>query len=511
MKTQIQWMTASPLWDPLVKNGPAEALRQPALLRFDSDTFMEDLEVYLKKDPIKLANLLARPESFQARPLGKSLNWTPPPPAELKLYQPAHGHFYLVAGSLVCRLPGLPDRKIYPTQDERASFVLRRLVPVEGTTPLRYAESAWVVRGEAPGWQEVKSPRAVLENEERLPLFGINFAEGDRTRRLLTGYIPVASRETFQAAPELSPAELLESEGDPRLAELQTRVFDPLNELAASDAGESEAQQVSLFILLDLADFLQINMPEVWAPIVAPSDSWPGPSEVKKNLFDQLGAWTVDGTVTWRDALFAVWRQRDSINSSGVADNPKLTYNLKLSDMLDVGFFSLALDPQPSTPESEIRVPKIDPIAGDLYVLRCVYERPRCVPFHPPVVSEPSKRFQLAPFFDSDAPARPIRITLPIDTSIAGLRKFNKNVAFIMSDKLRRQMSRLSKKTLTEGEAEEGDSFTLGSICSFSISIIFICAFVLLLIIAIALNIVFWWMAFFKICIPIPVKKKTQG
>ena len=44
-------------------------------------------------------------------------------------------------------------------------------------------------------------------------------------------------------------------------------------------------------------------------------------------------------------------------------------------------------------------------------------------------------------------------------------------------------------------------------ICSFSISIIFICAFVLMLVIMWVLNIVFWWSAFFKICFPIPLKK----
>ena len=40
----------------------------------------------------------------------------------------------------------------------------------------------------------------------------------------------------------------------------------------------------------------------------------------------------------------------------------------------------------------------------------------------PPVVSDPTQPFQLAGFFDPDAPARPIRIALPIDTSPAGLR-----------------------------------------------------------------------------------------
>ena len=58
------------------------------------------------------------------------------------------------------------------------------------------------------------------------------------------------------------------------------------------------------------------------------------------------------------------------------------------------------------------------------YVLRCVYQRPRAAPLCPTLVSAPIADFAIAPFFDLDAPARPVRIALPIDTSIAGLRRF---------------------------------------------------------------------------------------
>ena len=46
-------------------------------------------------------------------------------------------------------------------------------------------------------------------------------------------------------------------------------------------------------------------------------------------------------------------------------------------------------------------------------------------------------------------------------------------------------------------------------ICSLSIPIITLCAFILLFIIVQLLNIVFWWIAFFKICLPIPVKSES--
>jgi hypothetical protein len=45
-------------------------------------------------------------------------------------------------------------------------------------------------------------------------------------------------------------------------------------------------------------------------------------------------------------------------------------------------------------------------------------------------------------------------------------------------------------------------------ICSLSIPIITLCAFIVLMIFLSLLNIVFWWMAFFKICLPIPVRNE---
>jgi hypothetical protein len=93
-----------------------------------------------------------------------------------------------------------------------------------------------------------------------------------------------------------------------------------------------------------------------------------------------------------------------------------------------------ATAPQPAVPLAA--KPAADPLTG-WFVIRCVYRRPACGPLHQDVVSTGrSEAFQLAGFFDPDAPARPIRIGLPVDTSPAGLRKFDKNTAFVLSDML---------------------------------------------------------------------------
>lgn len=161
--------------------------------------------------------------------------------------------------------------------------------------------------------------------------------------------------------------------------------------------------------------------------------------------------------------------------------------------------------------------------AGDsgLFVVRFVHQRLDCGPLHAPVVSAASEPFQLASFFDSDAPARPIRITLPADTSPAGLRKFNKNTAFVLSDMLCGQVQRAKglgfidlvravlpwplHKDLDAGSGScKSGGLDVGMICSLSIPIITICALILLIIIVTLLDLIFRWLPFFVMCFPLP-------
>jgi len=157
------------------------------------------------------------------------------------------------------------------------------------------------------------------------------------------------------------------------------------------------------------------------------------------------------------------------------------------------------------------------------FVLRFLHRRCDCGPLAPLVVSAPSEVFELAGFFDSDAPLRPIRIALPFDTTPGGLRKYGKNSAFIMSDLLCGQMKRIRRmgfgdmvlsvlpwpfhKGLKVGAggpcgADSGANF--GTICSLSIPIITIVAFILLIVIATLLDLIFRWLPFLIACFPVP-------
>jgi hypothetical protein len=188
-----------------------------------------------------------------------------------------------------------------------------------------------------------------------------------------------------------------------------------------------------------------------------------------------------------------------------------------------------ALDPGPETdqpqPPFAMQLAKaLGAANGDAgwFVIRYVYLNPECGPLHTPTLSAPSQQFQLANFFDPDAPARPIRITLPLDTTPAGLRRHNKNTAFVISDMLCGQIQRakwmglgdLVRSVLpwplhkdldagSDGVCTNDNGINIGMICSLSIPIITICALILLIIIVTLLDLIFRWLPYFIICFPV--------
>jgi hypothetical protein len=493
------------------------AMQRPALLRFASDSFMEDLADQLQRQPGGLHDHIAVKQSYRVPPTGADSSWTADL-TNLKLYQPAHGHFYLIAASLVCRLTGLPDRTLNPSQGERVGFVLRRLGQ-------HGAEMAWVDHpSQSTGWQPIPAGQnqSMLPGEQLQPLFPVNFTQSDRARRLLVGLIPVASRETFQATPAMSPfVPETDSSGqvkDPRLDDLETRVILRLQDLRGVPPfdGARDEHLVALqaegarFIVLDLAAFLVTNLPAIWQALL---NGVPPANQVDHALYNRLTGASVDTTDSnaprWSLALIQAWNQRDAITGESDAPPSTLTFGLRYTN-LDASSLendvAAALKGPSAMPlvSANPPIPKLEPGAGALYVLRCVFNRPQCLPPVTQVVSQPTEPFELAAFFDFDAPGRNIRISLPIDTSPGGLRKFNKNVGFIISKQLDAQISKaVDLNKLLKGEMADGQELDIGWICSFSIPIITICAMIVLMIFVNLLNIIFWWMPFLRICIPI--------
>jgi hypothetical protein len=118
--------------------------------------------------------------------------------------------------------------------------------------------------------------------------------------------------------------------------------------------------------------------------------------------------------------------------------------------------------------------------------------------------SDYSAPFVIAPWYAS-GPAPLQRIDLPNVLSANAIKKLKPNVAFNVPPELQNLLNGLNAKDLVEGNGSAGSgNITIKWICSFSIPIITICAFIVLNIFLQLLNIIFQWMAFIKICIPIP-------
>jgi hypothetical protein len=403
-----------------------------------------------------------------------------------------------------------------------------------------------------------------------------------------------------------------EADGGPESASAKAkRVFD----------FNLQQQNVSWLILLDLADYIEVYLPDLWTVVLNDGAGATGLPELRRQIHTWLAGATmssalivglrVPGTAvnfktpaaSMRDALKAIRqpgvregleaavRNYDSSNTSDAAWPP---FHFVLAGLSSPGnaadgpflsLTSLASPPSPPDPDggplpeplpgppppppltdaqqvlenARVAAERVDRLtslvgraldgAGDAaapplpfalqlknalngsvndpgwFVIRFVYTRTDCGPLHPPMVSAPTERFQLANFFDSDAPARPIRITLPTDTSPAGLRKFNKNTAFVVSDMLCGQMQRAKGLGLVDlvrsvlpwplhkdldvasGSCQNSGGIGIGMICSLSIPIVTICALILLMIIVSLLDFIFRWLPYFAICFPVPKLK----
>jgi hypothetical protein len=634
MSPPVQWTSPVSVWPALAENGSQAGFNQPVILRFDTDYYTEELLSILQHAPGRLIEWQARPETWRSpaqtpepvKPLPQfaqtllrarlaDINTATQQqiaedeedeeaPTNLKLYQPAHMRHYMVAADLICRVPGLPHRSFDTPQGERASFVLRRLLPKDGATvdagfvfnTQSCDEYAYVVTPRGEQWRKAESDR-LEDNEERLPMFPMAYQEADgQKRRILAGVIPLGKRETYinsaQAAADDTAdgsADVAQSVQDRRVLLLQMQVTEPWRRLRetknktrqeisldgvdeedkpSSDRLEQArgrlrnlAQMQSWYILLDLKEFLEKYVQDVWQAI---EDNAPADSSLQGQaleLYDLLATNSID------DAL------RNLISGDNIQRLERAVQNYEEGvnddDYPDFTFLLVDVDTDTSTPSASNALealiirpdsynpgdsatfppleqtilkalpatmpPRTPPIPAAMkeatarrpqgpgwFIIRCVFERPNCVPYQPELLSQPTAAFQMASYYDSDAPARPVRIPMPEDTSLNGLRKHSKGTAFVLSDMLCGQVERVRsfsfgdlvlsvlpwpfRKSLGGSEArpcgsDAGASF--GMILSLSIPIITIAGLLLLIIIVKLLDIIFRWLPYFITLIPI--------
>lgn len=430
-------------------------------------------------------------------------------------------------------------------------------------------EQAWVDEGPQRGWRDLVDdkgqPVAVRPDEERFPLHPASVANGNGAgpRKVFYGYVAVGNREKYQERRPLTeddPAEALhqfeldvrssstvDGDYDFRMDELTDRVLEPWRGIytALNKADRLEAPfdeklgEFSLYLILDMADWLQRNLPEVFLRI---TQGTPLPAGSKRAALaaelQQLRV-TVNGNErTLAQAIDDLAPHLDLVRGRG--EEPAAQYNVRDARRTapgpafdlrnDAAYFTSrpapaaslhrafqeALAESSSSPDvppavvdllqDQVVPAEAEPEAaadGGVYVLRLVYERPGC----PPVVSQPTPPLTFARFFDPDAPARHIRIELP-SIAMKDLRRYKRGVGMQMTPELRDVMKRVQKSMLDgDGLAGSAGGWELGMICSFSLQIIFLVAFIVMFIFLIAFNFIFWWLPFLKICFPIPKKK----
>ncbi len=120
--------------------------------------------------------------------------------------------------------------------------------------------------------------------------------------------------------------------------------------------------------------------------------------------------------------------------------------------------------------------------------------------------SDYSDLFTVAPWWETGtAKARVIDMPDPFDRG--SLRKLKPNIGFAMPGRLGNLMTPSNLARLKDGGKPKGGGLAIDWICGFNIPIITLCALIVLNIFLQLMNIIFWWLPFVKICLPIPRKK----
>lgn len=468
------------------------------------------------------------------------------------LYQPVHRVFHLAAIGAVCAdVPGRP--RIDPARIDSAGLVVRKVRDGRGR---ELGELAWMVgkdgtaRWEPPERWDARARQAVLHLADAST--ALPFADPDPKRRpkrttgrpelderiavlkqrgssrtesvtpifplppqacaaagetILVGLVPTASRETEQA-----PAQEL-----PDRDELEAGEFFP-KQVTVAGSESSVPYPRSVF------DVASVNEGS------APKRRDPSFSAYADFVREMIVSFDISGSGASQTQLRGVLEQ--IMLPFKTSDSSATTYTSAYQHLVDAGRVLVDGDRSRSfrmpehwgtvTPAQEsamkdamlgVTLARFADLAIDRnrfgdreadYVVR-VFVRVRHDDGCPPDVlwSAPSSRFKIAPWFDSSPGPRPtIELPNPLD-----LGAIKPNVAFAVPPLLSNLLGKQNPEDILDGKGSEPSGIGLAWLCSFSIPIITICAFLLLNIFIKLLNIVFWWMPFVKICLPIPKPK----
>jgi hypothetical protein len=468
--------------------------------------------------------------------------------AGLKLRRPAHGAFHMVCWEAHCEIIGLPT--VAPEKIISAGFALR-------TGEVSAPQGFQIVKGQPQGWGPVDSasdpeaarelkalglvpasatPPAAYTGEETFPLHVLSATDSQgNPHTLLYGYLPLGGGHYTPPnppAPDMSqPLEELPwpfgLAGRTSLSPPDVFTFDQviaqgqINSLLAAalrvlliryglagSAGWSDPDNaVIVGLLKGLAFYVDPTTPLAGAALRdwAAGNPDPGGATLGSVLQDPDTASALLKSLTQGDDTSAV-PLPDSAPTAANARNLLVTEAAAAQwrAALKARLSSAVIAANKTLP-----VPKLASGFPARYFVQPFARVLRPDGCECPFWGKPSEIFAVAAFFDTTA-ARPRLIEMPaVSDARAGLAQ---GATFKLPPDLANLVNSLGSASAAQalwkgsGGSPSG-GLGLGFICSFSLPAIMICAMLMLSIVLSLLNIIFGWMAWVKICLPIPVKK----
>lgn len=475
----------------------------------------------------------------------------------LKLYQPVQRVFNVVLFEVICDVPGQP--RFDPSRIESAGMVVRRVHRDQSGFPRFDALEGWRQDGASfKEWVKFDSAdelaldpdpvqRAALrvgnqETDRRLALLRVRkerLAE-DFTplftappevcaalgKTIMFGVIPVASGEQSEAPPAVSYSTadveamlspMLKASGnslnlavpragawlsaldadDTRLAPWVNLLRQLVIEL---DAFGESPQSRALFTALDALKIAHGNA--ATPDLRAGGEVLRQHAEVFVNREDSP---PVRLNVPWPGHPYVEmpqsWPQLTADVSNAIAAAARASLEARLTTVIQPRSPRYE---QQKRPAKNVRLGYFDE-SGQMYRLQAfarVRHHDHC-PTHL-VWSAPSDPFAIAPWYEGGG-APPVHVPLPDPTDREFLKSLKPNVSFGVPGNLMDMLQKNTPKALLAGEGSKG-SMEIDWLCGFNIPIITICAFIMLSIVMSILDFFLHWMAFVKICIPIPRK-----
>ena len=457
----------------------------------------------------------------------------------LKLFQPIQRQFHIALVEAWCDTPGIP--RVDPARIASAGMVLRRVRTVGNATTLE----GWMKRrGQLLGWARVDrlgvagaDPQPTLRLAHRAE-FG---PAGGSVDRALTGLaleredvlLEESTAPLFAAPPDVCaaagktlyygivsttsseiatlPAPESEVFGDdfgPGSADFTAHLTGPLQGLATSFARGGETLAPDWAEAADTRIFV-LTLRQLAGEFDAFGDSAQSAAIIAELASVSLPLKRRSGELVDRFVSAATFLRAASHVLLGLdeqAPRPEMPTSWPALGAAATQRLHIALSAAMRARFATVKgAPGRFDEPGARYVLRCfVRLKPEAgCPTHT-VWSDYSEPFVIAPWYEG-AGAPPTQIALP-DPTPEFLRSLKPNVSFSVPPSLQGLLM-ASPKDLLDGK-KGGSPLTVGWICSFSLPIITLCAFIVLNIFLGLFDLIFKWMFFIKVCIPFPKRKE---